>query len=473
MWDMSLDSSPNASNLNSAEACCPSIRSHACHVELVRHYCKGRLWKEDAVWRLASVRRLLYKENLETLTFSRLDQFVPPIYLPLIFFYPYEDDSNGNNHLVVAKERSLLLKASLSNVLTRYHPFAGRIKDHISVECNGEGVLFVEARVNCNLLDVLQHPDTEQLEKFIPSEPQLENVATGNLILVQVNFFQCGGMAICVCFSHKLGDATTIATFIKDWASMTVDNGGGEVLVHPEFIAASLFPPVDEMFPPNNQVPQRNSVRKRLVFNESNIAALKALASSATNEQPTRVEAVTALIWNCAMRTSRSILGPSRPSLCLHAVNLRKRYSPPLSEHAIGNLVGIIVAEIGETNEIGLQNLASQLRREKQEFKVTGDAEKMFMVEIVARFGQTKDVDIFSFSSWCRMPLYEGDFGWGKPIWVAPIQTIVPHVVVLLDTRDGDGIEAWVYLAQEEMAIFECDQELLSFASMNPSVLSN
>ncbi|XP_038686634.1 stemmadenine O-acetyltransferase-like [Tripterygium wilfordii] len=434
--------------------------------------------------------------NLKTFTFSRIDQFIPPIYFPLIFFYPYID------HLVVAKERSLLLKASLSNVLTRYHPFAGRIKDHVSIECNDEGVLFVEARVNGVLFDVLQHPNVEQLKKFIPSEPQSENIAMGNLlfhslrlflkfyylicfantnifsvtlqgnlILVQVNFFQCGGMAIGLCFSHKLADATTIATFMKDWASTTLKSDT-EVLVHPEFIAASLFPPVDQMFPPNNQAPRRISVRRRFVFDESNIVALKALASSTGNQQPTRVEAVTALIWNCAVKTSRSILGPSRPSLCFHAVNLRKRFSPPLSEHTIGNLLGAFVAQIEETHEIGLQNLVSQLRKEKQEFRVTGDTEKLFKVDVMARFGQTKDVDIFSFTSWCRMPLYEADFGWGKPIWVAPIRTIDPHVVMLVDTRDGDGIEAWVYLTQEEMTIFECDQELLSFASMNPSVLS-
>ena len=44
-----------------------------------------------------------------------------------------------------------LLKQSLSDVLMRYYPLAGRIKDNLIVDCNYEGVLYYEAQVKCQL----------------------------------------------------------------------------------------------------------------------------------------------------------------------------------------------------------------------------------------------------------------------------------------------------------------------------------
>jgi len=40
----------------------------------------------------------------------------------------------------------------------------------------------------------------------------------------------------------------------------------------------------------------------------------------------------------------------------------------------------------------------------------------------------------------------------------------------LIDTRDGDGIEACISLSPEDMALFESNMELLEFAAANHSV---
>ena len=39
-----------------------------------------------------------------------------------------------------------------------------------------------------------------------------------------------------------------------------------------------------------------------------------------------------------------------------------------------------------------------------------------------------------------------------------------------LEWRDGDGIEAWVALSEEDMT-FESNEELLEFAALDPSVI--
>ena len=42
-----------------------------------------------------------------------------------------------------------------------------------------------------------------------------------------------------------------------------------------------------------------------------------------------------------------------------------------------------------------------------------------------------------------------------------------------MDTKSGDGIEAWVNLKEDDMATFEKNPELLAFVSLNPSPLES
>ena len=53
------------------------------------------------------------------------------------------------------------------------------------------------------------------------------------------------------------------------------------------------------------------------------------------------------------------------------------------------------------------------------------------------------EVVSFNFTSLCRFPLYEADFGWAKPIWVGSPSLTFKNLVVFMDTALGDdGIEA-------------------------------
>ena len=50
---------------------------------------------------------------------------------------------------------------------------------------------------------------------------------------------------------------------------------------------------------------------------------------------------------------------------------------------------------------------------------------------------------------------------------------VLKNTVVMMDTRSGDGIEVFVNLEEQDMAVFESDAELLGFASFNPSALDS
>lgn len=83
-----------------------------------------------------------------------------------------------------------------------------------------------------------------------------------------------------------------------------------------------------------------------------------------------------------------------------------------------------------------------------------------------------KDEEIFNYccSSWCRFRFYEADLGWGKPTWVSIAGIEFKNTIVLMDSRDGSGIEAWLMLKEEDMVLVESNKELLAFASLNPRV---
>ncbi|KAF3431114.1 hypothetical protein FNV43_RR25844 [Rhamnella rubrinervis] len=417
--------------------------------------------------------------HLQSFKLSLLDQLAPPVYISLVFFYPKNDDVPSTDHLLDHKSHHL--KNSLSQALTRFYPLAGRIKDDKSVDCHDDGAHYVEARCHGLLSSFLQHPiNLEQIKLCLPIMTESPEAFKGSLLLVQVTFFDCGGLAIGVNMSHKLADSATMGVFIKDWAAIAL--GHGDTLPFPDFEAASkLFPHRDFSFQqPTVEFKRAKCAAKRFVFDASKIEALKAEAASTSVKHPSRVEAVTALIWKCAMsassarRTSNSVL--------THSGNLRNKVEPPLSDKSFGNLAWFfaVKTDIDSTNTTKIQDLVCHLRKGIKEF---GDVQaKRFQGEdrcqvVLESFKEgeemirREDLNLFIFTSWCKFPLYEVDYGWGKPIWLTNTPSgSLKNVVTMLDTREGDGVEAWVTLTQQDMELFERDPELLAFALLNPNV---
>ncbi|KAJ4705930.1 Vinorine synthase-like [Melia azedarach] len=410
--------------------------------------------------------------HLRNFKLSFLDQISPAEYTGTVLFYTVNGDTDHHD-AVNADKISQRLKSSLSENLTKFYPFAGKIKDHVSIECNDDGVEYVEAQANCLLSEFLQEPDQKLLREFLPIQIESPKASTGPLILVQATFFKCEGVAIGICTSHKLMDGSTISIFINSWAATAF--GAGEAVV-PEYVVESFFPPDESLVPrPHVDVLPVGYVTKRFVFDASKIGELRAKVASASVPKPTRVEAVTALIWKCNMTVSRSNRGFSRLSLLVHAMNLRGMIVPSLPDNSVGNVVGYFSAQTRE-NEIELQDLVCLLRKGKEEFSKKG-LETMLEYKSIEIIPELKDknkqdqIDFYIYSSWSGFPLYEANFGWGKPIWVSMPDYTHKKIIMLLGTKDGEGIEALVTLSAEDMALFEREQELLAFATYNPAVL--
>lgn len=407
-------------------------------------------------------------QHLRNFKLSLMDQINFPVYVSTIFLY--KADNN-----VRAEQMSQRLKSSLSKTLTKFYPFAGRVKDDFSIECNDEGAEYVEALANGFLFEYLQKPDQNLLRDFHPFNYAESPVASNGcpMLRIQATFFKCGGLAITICTCHKLIDGVSLGIFVNSWTT-TARADNKEVV--PRFVASTIFPASESFVPlPLHISPVQAN---RFVFDTKKIDQLRAKVSSASVPRPSRVEALTALIWKCARAASRSNLGYSRPSLSVHAMNVRAVAETPLPDNSVGNTVAYLTAQASEKEAETLQDLVCSFRKAKAEFSRNGlknllENKSIFDIpqSIKAKF-EKDEIDFYTFSSIVNFPYYEvADFGWGKPVHVTLPNYVLSNLIIIMDTNDGKGIEVLVTLSPEDMAFFERDQELLAFAAINPPVL--
>ncbi|KAI3757323.1 hypothetical protein L6452_04858 [Arctium lappa] len=430
-------------------------------------------------------------QTLKLYKLSILDQLIPAPYAPIILYYRnHNQDHDPTNNLDHQLQNKLqTLKDSLSKTLTDFYPLAGTIKDDLSIDCDDVGACFAVARVDTRLDDFLENLDLEVVNRFFPCEPGFNGSIVGSCVMnVQVNVFECGGIAIGLCISHKILDGSAIGTFLKGWSGSS--RGSKEVVI-PNLSAPSLFPANDDLWLKDSAMVMWGSLFKigkcstrRFVFDSSKLALLKAEAASGNGvKNPTRVEVVSALLWKCVMAAADENAGFRKPSLLSHVVNLRKRLSSTLPEDSIGNLIWITSSECGPKSETGINDLVERVRsgvsKIDGEFvkNLRGDKGREVMEESLERLKDcgTTTKDYVGFTSWCKMGFYEADFGWGKPIWVCGSvchgNPVFMNFIVLMDTRSGDGIEAWVNIDEQEMQTLQHNQELMAFASLDQSPL--
>ncbi|KAI3722804.1 hypothetical protein L2E82_33905 [Cichorium intybus] len=401
--------------------------------------------------------------ELRSYKLSIVDQINIPSYVPFIFFYPNNVTGNTNINIDnLVAERSKLLRDSLSETLTRFYPFAGKYVDDNHIECNDEGVHYVETRVDGDLSSFLAKPDYSLLQGLLPMPPNAKEPTRGyHLVLIQVNFFSCGGVAISMSNSHKLTDGRTYSTFLNAWASSA--KGDPENKIYPNFVSSSLFYP-------NTKAASNASVN--LSFLAVRPLLMKSGACSTKRF----------LFDSYALQALKEKAAASVSSTRVVAVDLRHPYQKMrLGTFAGRRLLASCELKDSLTLETMIGHVKSGIAKVDSSFleKFKGEQGTDYVIDEMKRAaGQMSsyDADYYSSSSLCNSGLTDADFGWGRPVWscYGNFTDDVPlfaNVILLMDASNGEGIEAWVTLSREEMDILERDPDLLSFASVEPSPL--
>ncbi|XP_012845865.1 PREDICTED: pelargonidin 3-O-(6-caffeoylglucoside) 5-O-(6-O-malonylglucoside) 4'''-malonyltransferase-like [Erythranthe guttata] len=399
--------------------------------------------------------------NLNKYKLSFVDERVPPINVGVVLFYP--TSSNIRKHR---------LEESLAKILPEFYILAGRyVKNDYVVDCGDHGVEFIEAEaVEVELVDLLEIK--EVLNDLLPSKFYLTDESSEDpLLSIQVTELKpCGGLVISVSVCHRIFDASSLGTFVAAWSNATNDNNH-PIGIRPSFESPSLFPGTnpDQDSSPVRTTYDPNIVVKRFSFDKDAIAILRSKLSQGT-KQSTRIPEC---VW-------AKHGGESRSCLMSQAVNMRSRTIPPLQKHSCGNLILLsptpcFISPAETTNNNNNNNVVIGIERQLVDIlgdaleKTIADCAEMFspgrwrsvmMGPVEDMYGKLMSGEVsysIMFSDWSKFGFYKADFGWGKPVGARIGTMTLENSVILLDNKEGDGIDAWVQLSRDDMPLFEQD----------------
>ncbi|XP_047947269.1 pelargonidin 3-O-(6-caffeoylglucoside) 5-O-(6-O-malonylglucoside) 4'''-malonyltransferase-like [Salvia hispanica] len=400
-------------------------------------------------------------QNLKTYKISFMDELNPTMHVVGMFYYKSPASAAANlDHL----------QDTLSSILPAFYPFAGRyMKQHRVVDCSDQGALLIEANVDLQLLEVMNLDAVEELNDILPCEIGEADEETDPILLVQLTRFKCGGVAISICISHRVIDAGSLGTFISAWTNTARGETREEIC--PVFNGPVFFPGRNFPAPEFGTTRDRENglysiICKRFLFNKNTISSLKEKVGK-TSEQPrppSRIGVVSGLIVK-AIDRARAHVGPATDLVVAQAVNIRERTVPPLAKHSCGNLVALSITKLTaeESKKMGVEDyvrvLGSDARKTVRDcaglISEEGKRSWIQMSHEVSEMSLREDVNVVWVTDWSKFGFYEADFGWGKPEWASVANVMVKNHVTLMDTKEGDGIEAWVQLEDTEMPYFE------------------
>ncbi|MQM18164.1 hypothetical protein Taro_051151 [Colocasia esculenta] len=343
------------------------------------------------------------------------------------------------------------LRASLARVLEDYYPLAGRLRgcggeagdaaaeDKLVVDCNGEGAVFAEASVDLTVEEFVEASarPNRSWRKLLYRVDAQSFVGVPPLV-VQVTNLSCGGMILCVSFSHCLCDGVGTAQFLHAWAHCTAKPGAEQLpvspfhsrrMLRPHCSPSVAFPHSEFATPAPQENPSAGYLSQLLqsqplvpvcvTFRPAEVLQLK--RNCVPSLKCTSFEALAAHVWRAWVRC----LDPP-PVLrvkLLFSINVRKQMCPPLPAGFYGNGFVLGCAETTAGQLVSGTNPRAAVKLVQAAKKRVDDGYVRSMVDLLEeRRGTRPDLSAsLVISQWSKLGLEEVDFGEGVPLHMGPM----------------------------------------------------
>ncbi|MED6108300.1 hypothetical protein PIB30_022430 [Stylosanthes scabra] len=424
--------------------------------------------------------------------------------------YVYKPTQNSNNNNLIERMRD-----SLSEILIHYYPLAGRLNwtkgSRLELDCNSKGVLLLEAESSKSMAEYGGFlPNNPSVKELVPTVDYSRPINELPLFLAQVTKFKGsndgGGFVIGTALSHPLADGISAIRFINAWAKLTRGATLDPANDLP-FLDRTILKPSHPVNPPRFDHPEfkplplilgrtdnleeqkKKTTFARLDLNPEHVQKLKknanknAIANSVDDNQNgserpySRFEVICAHIWRSACKARK--LQENQPTVVKFNGDIRSRLQPPLPHNYFGNALSPTVTPVCYVKEITTRPLSFVAEMIREAVKKFSNPEYVkSQMDYVAGFegrwdlirtphsekGEYRtDIPFFGnpniiLGSWMSLPVYEADFGSGKPFYFGH-GGLCPYDrgIIALAPDDGDnggGVVVFMNFQEEHMKDF-------------------
>ncbi|KAK7290110.1 hypothetical protein RIF29_04301 [Crotalaria pallida] len=411
-----------------------------------------------------------------------------------------------------------LLTNSLSRALSVFPPLAGRFitdaNGHIYITSNDVGVEFIHAAASeLRIADLLSPTDVPHyFKELFPYHMKISYDARFSPIMaVQVTDL-ADGIFIGCAVSHAAVDGTSLWNFFNTFAEVTKGVTGNvsrlpvpdfrretvlvsnAVLRLPEGEVKVTFNPDEPLreriFSFTNAAMQKLKARVNhwtqpekidggdghgdvgaieLKGKQGNDPNRKAVTRNETVDEISSFQSLCALMWHAVTRARK--LPETKTTTFRMAVNIRRRIEPKLNDNYLGNAIqGIATRAVaGDVLSKDIRWCAELLN---ESVKTRDSAKVRLQVLDWEREAKcfplgNQDGATMRMGSSPRFPMYDNDFGWGRPVAVrSGAANKFDGKMSAFPGREGGGaVDLEVVLAPETMAGIENDHEFMLYVA--------
>ncbi|XWS13088.1 hypothetical protein CRYUN_Cryun36dG0007500 [Craigia yunnanensis] len=414
-----------------------------------------------------------------SLCISNLDLLITRYHVSTVYCYK---PNGGSNFFDPGK-----LREALSKILVPFYPIAGRLgfDENLRLEiiCNAEGVLFIEAETT-SVMDQFIGDFTYNSEVFrlVPKVDYSGGISSYPLLVLQVTTFKCGGVCLGVGFHHTIGDGTSAVHFINSWAdtarglspsiapSMDRTLFRARVPPTPTFHHVEYDPPLSmktKSHPISASESQSDDLKPsivsifKLTADQLNILKAKPNINNADTSKYSTYNILTAHVWRCISK-ARGLSNDQATKLYI-LIDGRSRLNPPVPPGYLGNVI-FPIATIAQAGDLQSEPFTDTIKRTHELLKQVNDEylrsaldyiEKVPDLSTLARGSHTFRCPNLSVNSWVRLPIYDADFGWGRPIYMGPANVVQGKFYILQSPANDGSLSVVARLETSQSKLFK------------------
>ncbi|KAF3448155.1 hypothetical protein FNV43_RR08866 [Rhamnella rubrinervis] len=382
-----------------------------------------------------------------------------------------------NNPSMKWKDPVKVIREALGRALIYYYPFAGRLKEgcdgKLVVDCNGEGVMFIEADADVTLdrLGLPVQPPFPFINEVLYNVPGSDGILGCPLLLIQVTRLLCGGFILAIRLNHTMCDAYGMCLFLNTMGEMA--QGTKYPSIPPVWQRELLNARNQQQLTRknheyeeklNDDQPNKNTtnmVHCSFIFNDNHITAVRKTLPPHL-AMCSRFVLLTACLWRC--RTLALNLDPEHDVRVTCVFNGRRKningLSLPLGYY--GNVVAFPAA-VSKAGDLCKSPLGYAVELVKKAMS-TMNAEyttTLAVADLMLIRGRPSvhSKGNYIVSDLTKVGFEEVDFGWGYPEYAGPPMSYPSNCYYIKNKNIGDD-KILVPLCLPLLSIERFQQEL-------------